>query len=401
MKHGPLSKLKVLELASVLAGPSVGQFLAELGADVIKVENIKGGGDVTRSWLGRDEEIDEKGISAYFSSVNWGKKSLALDLSSDEGKEVLYRLVRQTDIVIASFKSGDGEKLQVDYNTLQGINQSIIYGHITGYGPDIKKAGYDAVIQAETGFIFMNGEPGGEHLKMPVALVDILAAHHLKEGILLALLKRTSSGVGEYVHVSLFDSAISSLANQASNWLVAKSIPIKMGQEHPNIAPYGRSYETKDKKNVLLAVGTDSQFRKLCDVLDLDELSSDPRLKTNAGRVMHRDFLNDTLTERIKGTISRDLIDSLNKVSVPCGLINAMDKVFELDESAEMLISAPNERSTIKGVRNIAFSLGLERCTDRLTPPPSFGQHSHDILAEVLDYSEEEIKRLNEKGIIA
>ncbi len=248
MENSPLSNLKVLELASVLAGPSVGQFFGELGADVIKVENIKTGGDVTGSWLGRGETTDERGISAYLSAVNWGKKSLALNLSSNEGKQVFYRLIQQTDSVIASFKSGDGEKLQGDYNALREINSSIIYGHITGYDVEVKKAGYDAVIQTETGFMFMNGEPGGAHLKIPVALIDILAAHHLKEEILLALLKRTTSGIGEYVHVSLFDAALSSLANQTSNWLVAKNIPTKMGQEHPNIAPYGKSYKAKDGK---------------------------------------------------------------------------------------------------------------------------------------------------------
>lgn len=401
LEKGPLFRLKVLELASVLAGPSVGQFLAELGADVIKVENIKTGGDVTRSWLGKEEKLSKEGISAYFSSVNWGKKSLALDLSSHEGQAILHKLIPQTDIVITSFKPGDDHKLQVDFTTLKTLNPSIIYGHITGYGPNNEKTGYDAVIQAETGFMYINGEPGGAHLKMPVALVDILAAHHLKEGILLSLLKRNSSGMGDYVHVSLFDAALSSLANQASNWLVAKSIPAKMGQEHPNIAPYGKSFVTEDNKNVLLAVGTDRQFQMLCNVLDIGQASLDLRFKTNSNRVKHREKLNALLSNRIKKYPAKKLIDQLNLLSVPCGLINAMDEVFELKESADMMLLDSNIESAMRGIRNTAFSFGLNRFNIAMSSPPSFGQHSSEILSQILDYPDELIKNLEDKGVIA
>ncbi|HKZ37881.1 MAG TPA: CoA transferase, partial [Chryseolinea sp.] len=203
--------LKVLELASVLAGPSVGQFFAELGAEVIKVENIITAGDVTRTWRVTGEQTDDR--SSYFCSVNWGKKSIAVNLNTPEGKKIIYALVKKSDIVIASFKPGDAAKLEVDYETLSALNPSLIYGQITGYGSGKPRVGYDAVIQAEAGFMFMNGEPGGPSLKMPVALMDILAAHHLKEGILLALLNKQRSGRGELVEVSLIQAAISSLAN--------------------------------------------------------------------------------------------------------------------------------------------------------------------------------------------
>src|SRR6188768_2577212 len=213
------SNLKVIELASVLAGPSVGQFFAELGADVIKIENLKTQGDVTRSWKGSGEQTDER--SAYFCSVNWGKRSLAVDLTKKEGREIIHKLIPQADIVIASYKPGDSEKLEMDYRTLTELNPRLIYGQITGYGSNNQRLGYDAIIQAEAGFMYMNGEQGATSLKMPVALIDVLAGHHLKEGILLALLERYQTGKGSFVEVSLIQAAISSLVNQATNWLIA------------------------------------------------------------------------------------------------------------------------------------------------------------------------------------
>jgi len=175
--------LKVLELASVLAGPSVGQFFAELGAEVIKVENSKTGGDVTRTWKSANEQTDDR--SAYFCSVNWGKKSIALDLTSNEGKAIIQKLAAKSDIIIASYKPGDAEKLGVEYAQLIAGNPKLIYGQITGYGSDNDRVGYDAVLQAESGFMDLNGEKNGSPTKMPVALIDVLAGHQLKEGLLL------------------------------------------------------------------------------------------------------------------------------------------------------------------------------------------------------------------------
>ena len=221
------SQLKVLELASVLAGPSVGQFFAELGAEVIKVENVRTKGDVTRSWKTAGENTDDR--SAYFCSVNWGKKSIAIDLTHPEGRKIIHQLIPKIDVVIASFKPGDAVKLGVDHEVLAAINPQLIYGQITGYGSKNQRVGYDAVIQAEAGFMFMNGEPGRPSLKMPVALIDILAAHHLKEALLLSLLKRERTGRGGFVEVSLIQAAVSSLVNQATNWLVAGKMPGKLG----------------------------------------------------------------------------------------------------------------------------------------------------------------------------
>ncbi|MBL7877640.1 MAG: CoA transferase, partial [Cyclobacteriaceae bacterium] len=273
--------LKVLELASVLAGPSVGQFFAELGASVIKVENLIAGGDVTRSWKSRGEQTDDR--SAYFCSVNWGKKSVAMDLNTLEGKSVVQKLAAASDLVIASYKPGDAEKLGVSYNQLRTTNEKLIYGQITGYGSDTDRVGYDAVIQAESGFMDLNGEAEGDPTKMPVALIDVLAAHHLKEGLLLALLKRERTGHGSFIEVSLIQAAVSSLINQASNWLVAKQLPSRQGSSHPNIAPYGDYFLTRDGKKILLAVGSDRQFLSLLKILKLE---AHPEFATNALRVV-------------------------------------------------------------------------------------------------------------------
>ncbi|MDW8288239.1 MAG: CaiB/BaiF CoA-transferase family protein, partial [Flammeovirgaceae bacterium] len=273
------SNLKVIELATVLAGPAVGQFFAELGASVLKIENPKTKGDVTRGWKLPTED-DKSSLSVYFISTNWGKQTMCLDISSSEGRTRLYELVRTADVVIANYKAGDAEKLGVDYASLQAYNPKLIYGHITGYGLESKKVGYDALIQAEAGFMYMNGHPDGEPTKMPVALIDLLAAHQLKEGLLVALLMREQSGRGAYVHVSLYDAAIASLANQASNWLNAQHLPERMGNEHPNIVPYGTLFKTNDGSQIILAVGSDKQFAQLCELLNLSNLAS--RFPTNA-----------------------------------------------------------------------------------------------------------------------
>ncbi|MEQ9426222.1 MAG: CaiB/BaiF CoA-transferase family protein [Cyclobacteriaceae bacterium] len=346
--------LVVIELASVLAGPSVGQFFAELGAEVIKVENKLAGGDVTRKWL-VDGENPEGGVSAYYSSVNWGKESHFLDITAEEDYKKVIEWVKEADIVISSFKPGDDKKLKVDFKTLSRINPRLIYGHITGYGKNNAKTGYDAIIQAEAGFMHMNGEPDGNPIKMPVALVDILAAHHLKEGLLVELINRERTGKGGYVHVSLFDAAVSSLANQATNWLVAGKIPEKMGQEHPNIVPYGRSFKTKDGQLIMLAVGTDKQFKGLCEILGIAEIFNNPDYSTNAARVKNRKTIYNILDKEIARWEIGSLVEALEARKIPCGRINSMDKVFEMKEAQRMILKDDPKGVVKVGLRNVGF----------------------------------------------
>jgi crotonobetainyl-CoA:carnitine CoA-transferase CaiB-like acyl-CoA transferase len=366
--------LKVVELASVLAGPSVGQFFAELGADVIKVENIRTGGDVTRGWKTAGEQTDDR--SAYFCSVNWGKRSIALDLTLEESQRIVHKLALRSDMVIASYKPGDAEKLRVDYGTLSFLNPKLIYGQITGYGPNNPKVGYDAVIQAEAGFMFMSGYPEGPSMKMPVALIDILAGHHLKEGLLLAMIERAMTGKGKLVNVSLIQAAVSSLANQATNWLVANKLPKKQGSAHPNIAPYGDLFITRDDRELLLAVGNDRQFADLCRVLGLETLPADKRFHSNAARVENRHALNEILAKIIRRKGSMEIVRELDELKVPGGLIEDLRQVFERPEARQLII----EGNGLKGLRN--FAVDIDPAVS-LLPPPSLGQHTEEIIQEL------------------
>jgi len=370
-------ELKVLELASVLAGPSVGQFFAELGAEVIKVENSKTGGDVTRTWKSAGEQTDDR--SAYFCSVNWGKKSIALDLTSIEGKHIVQQLAAQSDIVIASYKPGDAEKLGVAYEQLITINQNLIYGQITGYGSNDARVGYDAVVQAEAGFMFMNGEPGGNSLKMPVALIDVLAGHQLKEGLLLALLNKERVGKGCLVEVSLLQTALASLANQSSNYLVAGKIPQKQGSAHPNIAPYGDVFVTQDKKEVLLAVGNDAQFKALCELLGSGQIGAMPQFASNEARVVNRALLQGLLQQTIGQWQSEALMPELHKRKIPAGIIQTIQQAFEMTPAKEIMM----EHSDRKGVKTFVANFltsDFQPLMATLTPPPHIGEHTQEVL---------------------
>lgn len=362
MENVPLSGMKVLELASVLAGPSVGQFLAEMGAEVIKIEN-PGTGDVTRSWKAAAEQSDDR--SAYFSTINWGKKSLCVDLKSLVGQQQLLELVREADIVLTSFKPGDATQLGADYEQLSANNDGLIYGAITGYG-EVPRVGYDAVLQAETGWMSMNGAGTGDPVKMPVALIDILAAHHLKEGILLALLQRERTGKGCKVEVSLFDAAIVSLANQANNWLMGKQVPQRTGSLHPNIAPYGETFATRDDKLILLAIGTDKQFRELCDLLQISWVAGDERFSTNALRVGNRKILADYLADAIVGMESEELAALCMAKQIPAGIVQNLAEVFSRSEANDLVLRSGN----LTGLVQYA---GTEFGTRTLTPPPKLG----------------------------
>lgn len=382
------SDLLVIELASVLAGPSVGQFFAELGATVIKVENPRTGGDVTRRWNAPGEvRADDR--SAYFCCCNYGKKSVALDLSTDPGREALHQLVADADVVLTSFRPGTAAALGADADTLCALNDRLIVGGITGYGPDDDRAGYDAVIQAEAGFTYMNGSPDGPPTKLPVALMDVLAAHQLKEGLLVKLLQRERTGAGGVVTVSLLQAAVSALVNQATNYLVAGHVPERMGSAHPNIAPYGTLYPTADGTPVVLAVGTDRQFAALCAVLGLDDLPHDPDYATNADRVAHREALDWILESCIERVDAQALLDALHERNVPAGAVRRMPEVFDDSHAAAMTLGPLHDAMSPAGLRQTAFSAPTP--TDSLLPPPHYGEHTREVLRTHLDWSTEKV----------
>jgi crotonobetainyl-CoA:carnitine CoA-transferase CaiB-like acyl-CoA transferase len=328
--------LLVIELASVLAGPAVGMFFAELGARVIKIENKTTGGDVTRRWK-VPGETEESHFSAYYQQVNFGKEIQLLDLKQQEAQVVVHDLVRKADIVISNFLPEKAKQMRMDESTLRALNPQLIFAHLSAFGEDQTRPAFDVVLQAETGFLFMTGAPDSPPAKMPVALIDLLAAHQLKEGILLALIYRMQQQKGCSVKTSLIEAAIASLANQANNWLVAGHIPQRMGSQHPNIAPYGDIFHTKDQKSLVLAVGTERHFVRLCDVLKRNTLPEDPRFETNAQRVRHRGDLYPLLQKAIQHFDRSDLLARLETAGVPAGAIRTMPEVFELPQARALV----------------------------------------------------------------
>ncbi len=358
MTYTLFNGLKVIELASVLAGPSVGMFFAELGAEVIKIENKTTGGDVTRNWKLPTEDPSSP-ISAYFCSVNWGKKHLFLDLSVEEDRALALRYVKEADVVIANFKPASARRLGFDAAALRAQHPRLIYAQVLGWAdPEDERPAFDVVLQAEAGFLYMTGEPDRPPVKMPVALIDLLAAHQLKEAILAALWRRERTGLGCEVSVSLFESAVASLANQASNWLMAGHIPQRMSTQHPNIAPYGDMYVCADGHWLLLAVGTDRQFERLCRCLNREDLLQKPTFQTNQARVRHRQELNTIF----QGIFSQEhlgyWLQLLRANQVPVAQIRDMPAVFEQPEAQALILEELSPESIpTRRVRTAVFRM--------------------------------------------
>ncbi len=368
--------LTILEFASVLAGPSVGMFFAELGATVLKVEHPVAG-DSTRSWkLGAENAASD--VSAYFSSVNWGKQSISIDLGSAEGRAQALALVGRADIVVTSFKSGDDVKFGLDYKSLQAIQPSLIYARVTGFGDDDSRTGYDAIIQAETGFTSINGQPDGPPTKMPVALMDVLAGHQLKEAILIALLRRAATGSGAYLSVSLFEAGVAALVNQAANYLVAGIEPRRMGSDHPNIVPYGSIFATADHKMLVLAVGTDEQFERLCSVLQSPDVARDDRFASNKARVENREALLALLARLFLRFNRSEALAALQRKAVPAGAVNSVSEALAAPAAARMHISGERSGTTIRGTRSIAFQADFLDNTYNPPPPPHLNAHDQE-----------------------
>ena len=346
--------LRVLELAAVLAGPAVGLFFAELGAKVIKVENKKTGGDVTRSWRLPSEDADAP-VSAYYCAINWNKQVLFLDLSQEADRQQVYELIKTADVVLANFKAGGAAALQMDYETLKQYNEQLIYGSINGFGAASERVAFDVVLQAESGFMYMNGTPDGPPTKMPVALIDILAAHQLKQGILVALLERYKTGKGQHIAVSLLEAAVAALANQATNWLMAGHIPQRMGSLHPNIAPYGELFTCKDGKQLVLAVGSNRQFQHLCSCLGCPELAANVLYQNNVLRVKNRATLAQALEVAFAQQEATPLLERCHAQQVPIGLVRDMKAVWEQPALQGMILEEEIEGQVTKRVRTAVF----------------------------------------------
>jgi crotonobetainyl-CoA:carnitine CoA-transferase CaiB-like acyl-CoA transferase len=352
------SGLKVVEFASVLAGPAVGMFFAELGATVVKIENKSTGGDVTRSWKQPSEKADSP-VSAYWCSVNWGKEHLLLDLTNPDDNARAQALAAEADVVISNFKPSSAARMGLGAPALLDKNPRLVYAQLYSFAdPEDESPAFDAVLQAEAGFMYMNGAPDQVPVKMPVALIDVLAAHQLKEGILLALLHREKTGEGCLVTSSLMESALASLVNQASNFLMNGHIPQRMGTQHPNIAPYGDVFTCADGFPVLLAAGTERQFRQLCTCLKLENLLENPDFQTNTARVQHRQALNHNLAQAILGFKLDEVMQLFKASGVPAARIRDMQQVFQLPEARNMILeeTLPDGQPS-KRVKTVAFHL--------------------------------------------
>lgn len=350
-----IKDLIIVEIASVLAGPSVGMFFAELGASVIKIEPKLIGGDVTRSWK-LPNESKNSNVSAYFSSVNYHKSYHFLDFNNQDDYQKTIDFIKSADILITNFKKGDDKKFNLDYLTIKKLNAQLIYGAISGFGSDSDRVAYDLILQAETGFMSMNGTPESGPVKMPVALIDILAGHQLKEGILIALLNRLSKG-GALVSVSLFDTAIASLANQASNFLMTDHVAERIGSLHPNIAPYGEVFLTLDGAKITFAIGSDKQFTSFMNYLELQMLTSDSKFKNNARRVANRNILADLISSKIKFLMLNNILRYCHKYYIPAAEIKNIKQVFETSIARDMVLEETISKIKTARVKTVAFRI--------------------------------------------
>ncbi|GGZ98002.1 CoA transferase [Arenicella chitinivorans] len=388
MTNAALSHIRVLDLSRVLAGPWAGQTMADLGADVIKVEQ-PGKGDDTRHWgppnLSRTD--GETGESAYFLCANRGKRSVCIDIKSAQGQAQLHRLIAESDVIIENFKTGQLADYQLDYTTVSTINPRIVYCSITGFGhsgPYAKRPGYDFLIQGMSGLMSVTGALNGEPQKVGVAVTDIMTGLYATIGILAALAERERSGLGQHIDMSLMDVAVSTMANQASNYLVGNIVPKPMGNAHPNIVPY-QSFATKDG-HCIVAVGNDSQFAKLCDAIGWSSLAENPRFCTNQQRVANRDALVTIIAEAMLMRETADWRQLFDELGVPSAPINTLDTVFTDQQvlARNMVVTLPHpQHAELKLVANpIKFSRTPIRYH---RPPPLLGQHTSDILDEILE----------------
>ncbi len=384
----PLAGLRVLELARILAGPWAGQMLADLGADVIKVER-KGAGDDTRGWGPPFVEgTDGKHIgSAYFHSANRGKRSIEVDFDTDEGRRIIRKLAKRSDVLIENFKVGGLAKFGLDHKSLAPENPRLIYCSVTGFGQDgpyAPRAGYDLMAQGMGGIMDLTGYADGPPTRVGVAISDIFTGCYSVIGILAALTEREKTGKGCYVDTALVDSTVGVLANQALNYLVSGDPPKRIGNSHPNIVPY-QEFPVADG-HIIIATGNDNQFVKLCHVLGAPELAENPDYKDNIGRLKHRTELVSKLSALTKRMTRKDLLDQLEAQKVPAGPINTLEQVFtdpqvifrgmKLD-----LPSAAAKGGSIPGLRTPIVMDGWRAASDN--PAPLLGEHTAEILKEI------------------
>ncbi len=391
-----LSDVRVLDLSRVLAGPWATQMLGDLGAEIIKIEK-PGSGDDTRGWGPPWYGEGEQRKAGYYLATNRNKKSVAIDIAKPEGQALILNLAAQSDIVVENFKLGGLKKYGLDYSSLKAINPRLIYCSITGFGqdgPDAENPGYDLMIQAMSGFMSITGNADGPPRRMGVAMVDLTTGVNAAAAILAALYQRERTGEGQHIDIALFDVALSSLGNQALNYLVSGVAPGRTGNAHPNVVPY-QPFETEDGW-IIVAVGNDAQFARFAELLGHGDMVGDERYRTNAARVENRDTLIPSLAEAIKQRTSANWTAALAERNIPYGPINTIEQAFAEPQAQHRGLS-----HTIDGVPQVASPLRLGASPkDNPTPPPSLGQDTDAVLEEKLRLSENQRAELRAKGVV-
>jgi crotonobetainyl-CoA:carnitine CoA-transferase CaiB-like acyl-CoA transferase len=386
----PLAGVRVADLSRVLAGPYCTQALADLGADVVKVER-PGEGDETRGW---GPPFAPGGEAAYFLSLNRSKRSLAVDLATDEGREIALDLMARADVVVENFRPGGAEKLGLGYETVRARHPTVVWCSITGFGaeraPD--RAGYDFIAQAESGLMHITGPADAPPHKVGVAVSDVLAGLHAAVAVLAALHR----GVGERIEVSLLDATLAALVNVAQNALVTGQEAPRLGNAHASIVPY-EPFAARDGW-IAVAAANDGLFRRLCGALELSELAADPRFARNADRVEHRDELTTTLAERFATRDSADWLAALDDAGVPAGRIRGVREALDAHAPTTVTVDHPTT-GPLELVRP-GFRLAGADVTAHTTAPPLLGQHTREVLAE-LGRDEAAVDDLLERGVVA
>ncbi|MBK4733205.1 CaiB/BaiF CoA transferase family protein [Noviherbaspirillum pedocola] len=403
-----LGHIRVLDLSRVLAGPWCAQNLADLGADVIKVER-PGTGDDTRSW-GPPYLKDAAGAdtleAAYYLAANRNKRSITLDIASPEGQDIIRRLLPHCDVVLENYKVGQLKKYGLDYDSLRAIRPDLIYCSVTGFGQDgpySHRAGYDFIVQGMGGFMSVTGErdgvPGGGPQKAGVAISDLMTGMYATIAILAALNHRERSGEGQRIDMALLDVQVAMMANMATNFLASGKPPVRWGNAHPNIVPY-QTFAAADG-HIIVAVGNDGQYRKFVVAGGRPELADDPRFSTNPERVRNRDILVPLLADMVAARSKQEWIDALEAAGVPCGPINRLDEVFANEQvqarGMEVVLPHPSGGEVHLPASPMKMSVTPPRHD---MPPPTLGQHTVEVLGELLGMGEGEIDALRARGLV-
>jgi formyl-CoA transferase len=392
----PLDGVRVVDLTRVLAGPYCTMMLADMGADVIKVE-IPGRGDDSRAW-GPPWAGTE---SAYYLSANRNKRSITLNFRTEGGRRVLLDLVRRADVFVENFIPGSLDRLGLGYEDLKKVNPGLVYCSVSGYGydgPYATRPGYDFIAQAEGGIMSVTGEPEGPPMKVGVAIADITTGMFAAAAILAALRHRDRTGQGQRVEVSLLESVVGWLANVAMNYLVSGELPRRYGNAHPNVVPY-QPFATSDGW-VAIGVGNDAQFRRFCDVIGRPELADDPRFRTNSDRVINRDVLIPILEEIFKSRTTDEWIEALTAAELPCGPINTLDRVFRHPQVLHRRMVEEIDHPTAGRIKLVGIPYKFSATPLAIRRhPPTLGEHTEEVLRE-LGYSEAEVAALRAEGAI-